>query len=380
MSSAVSEKTITRVPLVDLKRQYRSIKEEVDSAIQDVLETQAFILGPQVKEFESLFASYCNTKHAIGVSSGTDALLLALKSLGIGDGDEVITSPFTFFATVGSICNTGAKPVFADIEPESFNIRPDLIEKCISNKTKAIIPVHIYGQCADMDPILEIAKKHDIRVIEDSAQSIGAEYKDKKSGSIGDLGCFSFFPSKNLGGLGDGGMITCNSDDLEELIYTLRIHGGKPKNYYSIIGINGRLDTIQASVLIKKLGHIEPWCEKRREKASYYTERMKGLDLVTPEIMSFNKHVFHQYVIRTKERDRLMEHLTANNIGCAVHYPVPQHLQKCLAHLGYKEGDLPEAEGATREILSLPIFPEITKEEQDYVIDTIYDFPGISNN
>ena len=380
MSSAVSEKTITRVPLVDLKRQYRSIKEEVDSAIQDVLETQAFILGPQVKEFESLFASYCNTKHAIGVSSGTDALLLALKSLGIGDGDEVITSPFTFFATVGSICNTGAKPVFADIEPESFNIRPDLIEKCISNKTKAIIPVHIYGQCADMDPILEIAKKHDIRVIEDSAQSIGAEYKDKKSGSIGDLGCFSFFPSKNLGGLGDGGMITCNSDDLEELIYMLRIHGGKPKNYYSIIGINGRLDTIQASVLIKKLGHIEPWCEKRREKASYYTERMKGLDLVTPEIMSFNKHVFHQYVIRTKERDRLMEHLTANNIGCAVHYPVPQHLQKCLSHLGYKEGDMPEAEGATREILSLPIFPEITKEEQDYVIGTINDFLSTSNN
>lgn len=380
MSSAVSEKTITRVPLIDLKRQYHSIKEEVDSAIQDVLESQAFILGPQVKEFENLFASYCNTKHAIGVSSGTDALLLALKSLGIGDGDEVITSPFTFFATVGSICNTGAKPVFVDIEPESFNIRPDLVEKCISKKTKAIIPVHLYGQCADMDPILEIAKKHDIRVIEDSAQSIGAEYKDKKSGSIGDLGCFSFFPSKNLGGLGDGGMITCNSDELGELIYMLRIHGGKPKNYYSIIGINGRLDTIQASVLIKKLGHIELWCEKRREKASYYTERMKGLDLVTPEIMSFNKHVFHQYVIRTKERDLLMEHLTANNIGCAVHYPVPQHLQKCLAYLGYKEGDLPEAENAAKEIMSLPIFPEITKEEQDYVIDTINDFLSTSNN
>jgi dTDP-4-amino-4,6-dideoxygalactose transaminase len=380
MSSAVSEKTITRVPLVDLKRQYHTIKEEVDSAIQDVLESQAFILGPQVKEFENLFASYCNTKHAIGVSSGTDALLLALKSLGIGDGDEVITSPFTFFATVGSICNTGANPVFVDIEPESFNIRPDLIEKCISKKTKAIIPVHLYGQCADMDPILEIAKKHDISVIEDSAQSIGAEYKDKKSGSIGDLGCFSFFPSKNLGGLGDGGMITCNSDELGELIYMLRIHGGKPKNYYSIIGINGRLDTIQASVLIKKLGHIELWCEKRREKASYYTEKMKGLDLVTPEIMSFNKHVFHQYVIRTKERDRLMEHLTANNIGCAVHYPVPQHLQKCLAYLGYKEGDLPEAERAAKETVSLPIFPEITKEEQDYVIDTINDFLSTSNN
>ena len=378
MGSAVSK--IISVPLIDLKRQFHGIKEELNSAIQDVLESQAFILGPQVKEFENLFASYCNTKHAIGVSSGTDALLLALKSLGIGNGDEVITSPFTFFATVGSICNTGAKPVFVDIEPESFNIRPDLIEKCISKKTKAIIPVHLYGQCADMDPILEIAKKHNIRVIEDAAQSSGAEYKHQKSGSIGDFGCFSFFPSKNLGGLGDGGMITCNSDELEELIYMLRIHGGKPKNYYSIIGINGRLDTIQASVLIKKLGHIELWWEKRREKASYYTERMKGLDLLTPETMSFNKHVFHQYVIRTKERDRLMEHLTANNIGCAVHYPVPQHLQKCLAYLGYKEGDFPEAEMASKETLAIPIFPEITQEEQDYVIDTIKDFPGISNN
>lgn len=374
MSSAVSEKTKIRVPLIDLKRQYHSIKEEIDSAIRDVLESQAFILGPQVKEFENLFASYCNTKHAIGVSSGTDALLLALKSLGIGDGDEVITSPFTFFATAGSICNTGAKPVFVDIEPESFNIRPDLIEKCINKRTKAIIPVHLYGQCADMDPILEIAKKHDIRVIEDSAQSIGAEYKDRKSGSMGDLGCFSFFPSKNLGGLGDGGMVTCNSDELEELIHILRIHGGKPKNYYPVLGINGRLDTIQASVLIKKLRHIDLWCEKRREKAAYYTERMKGLNLVTPKTKKFNKHVFHLYVIRVQERDRLIEHLRANNIDCAVHYPVPQHLQKCLAYLGYKEGDLPEAERAAKETVSLPIFPEITKEEQDYVIDTINDF------
>ena len=374
MSSSVSEKAITGVPLVDLRRQYHSIKEEIDSAIRDVLESQAFILGPQVKEFENLFASYCNTKHAIGVSSGTDALLLALKSLGIRDGDEVITSPFTFFATVGSICNTGAKPVFVDIEPESFDIRPDLIEKCISKKTKAIIPVHLYGQCADMDPILEIAKKHDIKVIEDSAQSIGAEYKGRKSGSMGDLGCFSFFPSKNLGGLGDGGMVTCNSDELEELIYMLRIHGGKPKNYYPVLGINGRLDTIQASVLIKKLRHIDLWCEKRREKASYYTERMKGLNLVKPKAKKFNKHVFHLYVIRVQERDRFIEHLRANNIDCAVHYPVPQHLQKCLAYLGYKEGDMPEAERAAKETVSLPIFPEITKEEQDYVIDTIKDF------
>ena len=374
MNPTLSESTITRVPLIDLKRQYHSIKEEIDSAIQDVLENQAFILGPQVKEFEKLFASYCNTKHAIGVSSGTDALLLALKSLGIGNGDEVITSPFTFFATVGSICNTGATPVFADIDPESYNIRPDLIEKRINKNTKAIIPVHLYGQCADMDPILEIAKKHNIKVIEDAAQSIGAEYKDRKSGSMGDLGCFSFFPSKNLGGFGDGGMVTCNSDELAEKINMLRIHGGRPKNYYSIIGINGRLDTIQASILIKKLRHIDLWNEDRRQKASYYTKQIEGSDLIPPKTINFNKHVFHLYVIRLKERDRLAEHLKANNICCAVHYPIPQHLQKCLEHLGYKEGDMPEAERAAKEILAIPIFPEITKEEQDYIISTINDF------
>lgn len=374
MNPTLSESTITRVPLIDLKRQYHSIKEEIDSAIQDVLENQAFILGPQVKEFEKLFASYCNTKHAIGVSSGTDALLLALKSLGIGNGDEVITSPFTFFATVGSICNTGATPVFADIDPESYNIRPDLIEKRINKNTKAIIPVHLYGQCADMAPILEIAKKHNIKVIEDAAQSIGAEYKDRKSGSMGDLGCFSFFPSKNLGGFGDGGMVTCNSDELAEKIHMLRVHGGKPKNYYSIIGINGRLDTIQASILIKKLRHIDLWNEDRRQKASYYTKQMEELNLTLPKTINFNKHVFHLYVIRLKERDKLIEHFRANNIDCAVHYPIPQHLQKCLEHLGYKEGDMPEAERAAKEILAIPIFPEITKEEQDYIISTINDF------
>ncbi len=372
MSFAVSEKT--RVPLIDLKRQYNGIKEEINSAIQDVLDSQAFILGPQVKEFEDLFASYCNTKHAIGVSSGTDALLLALKSLGIGNGDEVITTPFTFFATVESICNVGAIPVFADIDPESYNIKPSSIENCISKKTKAIIPVHLYGQCSDMDPILEIAKRHDLKVIEDSAQSVGAEYKGRKSGSMGDLGCFSFFPSKNLGGMGDGGMVTCNSKEIEELIQMLRIHGGKPKNFHAALGINGRLDTLQASVLIKKLGHLDHWCDERRQKASYYTEKMEGLDLVTPKIMGFNKHAFHLYVIRTKERDTLMEHLKANNIDCAVYYPVPQHLQKCMAYLGYKEGDLPQTDLAAKETLALPIFPEITREEQDYVIEAVKDF------
>jgi dTDP-4-amino-4,6-dideoxygalactose transaminase len=231
-----------------------------------------------------------------------------------------------------------------------------------------------------MDPILEIAKKHDVRVIEDAAQSVGAEYKGRKSGSMGDLGCFSFFPSKNLGGMGDGGMVTCNSEELEELIHMLRIHGGKPKNYHAVLGINGRLDTIQASILIKKLGHLDHWCDERRQKASYYTEKMKGLDLVTPKVMSFNKHAFHLYVIRVKERDRLMEHLKANNIDCAVYYPVPQHLQKCLADLGYKEGDMPETELAAKETLALPVFPEITQEEQDYVIESVKDFLSTSDN
>ncbi|MFQ5964981.1 MAG: DegT/DnrJ/EryC1/StrS family aminotransferase [Candidatus Scalinduaceae bacterium] len=374
MNHPVGKIVKTKVPLLDLSRQYYDIKEEIDSAIHDVIESQSFILGPQVKEFERLFASYCNTNHAIGVSSGSDALFLALKSLGIGNGDEVITSPFTFFATVGAICNAGAKPVFVDIDPESYNIRPDLIEKCISKNTKAIIPVHLYGQCADMEPILEIAKKHDIKVIEDAAQAIGAEYKDRKTGSMGDLGCFSFFPSKNLGAYGDGGMVTCNNDGLAELIYMLRIHGGKPKNYYPILGINGRLDTIQAAILIKKLSHIDAWGEQRRQKATYYTEKMVELDIITPKVIDFNRHVFHLYVIRVKERHKLMEHLRANNIDCAVHYPIPQHLQKCLAYLGYTEGDMPEAERAAKETLSLPIFPEITKEEQDFVINTIKDF------
>ncbi len=376
MGSAVSE--ITSVPLLDLKRQFHGIKEELNSAIQDVLESQAFILGPQVKEFEALFASYCNTKHAVGVSSGTDALLLSLKSLGIGEGDEVITSPYTFFATVEAICNTGAKPVFADIDPETYNIRPDLIEKSVSKRTKAIIPVHLYGQCADMDPILEIAGQHDLKVIEDSAQAVGAEYRGKKAGSMGDLGCFSFFPSKNLGGMGDGGMVTCNSEELEELIQMLRIHGGRPKNYHAALGINGRLDTIQASILIKKLGHLDNWCDKRRQKASYYTEKMEGLDLATPKVMSFSKHAFHLYVIRVKDRDGLMGHLKQNNIGCAVYYPVPQHLQECLTDLGYKEGDMPETESAAKETLALPVFPEITREEQDYVIESVKDFLSVS--
>ncbi|MDR4504677.1 MAG: DegT/DnrJ/EryC1/StrS family aminotransferase [Candidatus Scalindua sp.] len=371
MGSSVSNNTIKNVPLIDLQRQYRGIKDEIDSAIEKVLESQAFILGPQVEEFEELIAAYCRTKHAIGVSSGTDALVLALKSLGIGNGDEVITTPFTFFATVGSICNVGATPVFVDIDPDTYTIRADLIRACITKRTKAIIPVHLYGQCADMEPILAIAEEYGLKVIEDAAQAIGSEYKERKAGSMGDLGCFSFFPSKNLGAFGDGGLVTCNSDEIAEKVSMLRVHGGKTKNYYPLVGINGRLDTLQASILIVKLRYIDEWNENRRKKASYYMEQLEGLNVSLPGTATFNKHVFHLFVIRLKARDKLLEYFKEKNIDCAVHYPVPQHLQKCIEFLGYKEGDMPEAERAAREIVAIPNFPEITKGEQDYVIEAL---------
>jgi dTDP-4-amino-4,6-dideoxygalactose transaminase len=357
-----------------LRRQYRCIKDEINSAIEKVLESQSFILGPQVEEFETLIAAYCNTKHAIGVSSGTDALLLALKSLGIGNGDEVITTPFTFFATVGSICNVGATPVFVDIDPETYNISADLIKDRITKRTKAIIPVHLYGQCADMEPILAIAKEYGLKVIEDAAQAIGAEYKKRKAGSMGDLGCFSFFPSKNLGGFGDGGLVTCNSDELAETVSMLRVHGGKTKNFYPLVGINGRLDALQAAILIVKLRYIDQWNEDRRKKASYYMEQLEQLNLSLPKTALFNKHVFHLFVIRLKERDNLLEFFKEKNIDYAVHYPVPQHLQKCLEFLGYKEGDMPEAERAAREIVAIPNFPEITNREQGYVVEALKAF------
>ncbi len=374
MGSSVSNDIIANVPLIDLRRQYGNIKGEIESAIKKVLESQSFILGPQVEEFETLIASYCNTKYAVGVSSGTDALLLALKSFGIGSGDEVITTPFTFFATVGAICNVGAIPVFVDIDPETYTIRTDLIRERITKRTKAIIPVHLYGQCADMEPIMEIAKEYGLKVIEDAAQAIGSEYKKRKAGSIGDFGCFSFFPSKNLGGFGDGGLVTSNSDQLAENVSMLRVHGGKNKNFYPLIGINGRLDTLQAAILIVKLKYIDEWNEKRRQKASYYMEQLEELNVSLPKTAPFNKHVFHLFVIRLKERDKLLDFFKEKKIGCAVHYPIPQHLQKCLEFLGYHEGDMPEAEKAAKEIVAIPNFPEITDREQDYVIDALRAF------
>ena len=362
------------VPLVDLKRQYCNIKDDVKDAIDQVLESQCFVLGPKVEEFESSMADYTNVKGAIGVSSGTDAILLALMAVGVSAGDEVITSAFTFGATVSTIQRLGAVPVFVDIDPGSYNINPDLIEGCINEKTKAIEPVHIYGQCADLDPVINLAEKYNLKVIEDSAQAAGAEYKGKKAGSVGDLGCFSFFPSKNLGAYGDGGMITTNSQEYIEKIKMLRVHGTKDRYYYTMVGINGRLDAIQAAVLNVKLKYLDLWCEMRRERALYYNKKFEGVPVEVPIIDKYNKHIFHQYVIRCKERDCLYDYLMERNVGCALYYPLPMHLQESLKCYGYKEGDLPETESAARETLALPMFPELTEDEQDYVVNTVKEF------
>lgn len=362
------------VPLVDLKRQYITIKEEIRQAIEEVLESQCFILGPKVEEFERLMAGYFKVKDAIGVSSGTDAILLALMGMGIGNGDEVITSAFTFGATVGSVQRVGAIPVFVDIDPATYNIAPYLIERHIGDKTKAIMPVHIYGQCAEMGPIMDIAKKYKLKVIEDAAQAAGAKYKGRNAGSIGDIGCFSFFPSKNLGAYGDGGMVTCNSDNYTEKIKMLRVHGSRTKYYHSEIGINGRLDAIQAAILIVKLKYLDKWCEMRRERAFYYNKQLEGLPVTIPTISRDNTHIFHQYVIRAKDRDQLLRYLQGHNIVCGLYYPLPMHLQESLRYLGYKKGDLPETEKAANETLALPMFPELTEEEQDYVVAAIKDF------
>lgn len=362
------------VPLIDLKRQFSTIKTEIKAAIDDVLESQCFILGPKVEEFEQKMTVYSNSVGAVGVSSGTDALLLSLMALGIGPGDEVLTSAFTFGATVGTIQRLGAVPVFADIDPETYNINVDLIEEKISGKTKVIMPVHIYGQCADMDPLITIAGKHNLKVIEDAAQAAGAEYKGRRAGSLADLGCYSFFPSKNLGAYGDAGMVTCSSAELVEKVKTLRVHGSKKKYYHIELGINGRLDAIQAAVLTVKLGYLDKWCSARKVHAAYYDKQLKDLPLSVPVISDFNSHIFHQYVIRVKDRDSLFDYLNKNNVGCGLYYPLPMHLQESLSSLGFKKGDLPETESAANETLALPMFPELTETEQDYVVEIIRKF------
>ncbi len=360
-----------QVPLLDLKAQYANIENEVMAAIGEVLKSQRCIGGPKVTELEQKIAAVSDCKYAVGVSSGTDAILNCLMSLDIGPGDEVITTPFTFFATVGCIARICAKPVLVDINPKTYNINPELIERAITKKTKAIMPVHLFGQMADMDPIMKIAAKHNLAVIEDTAQSITSTYKGKKAGSIGTAGCFSFFPSKNLGGIGDGGMIVTNDQKLYERMEIMRNHGSKPKYYHKFVGGNFRLDPIQAVALLVKLPHLDDWSQARRNNAAYYNKKFAGTAVQTPYISPDCKTIYNQYVIRVPNRDTVMAHLQKNDIGCEIYYPVPMHMQECFSYLGYKKGAFPESEKAAAEVLALPVYPELTDEMKDFAAENV---------
>jgi dTDP-4-amino-4,6-dideoxygalactose transaminase len=362
------------VPLLDLKPQYQAIKEEIQEAINGVIESQYFILGPEVQKLEEEIAEYCQAKHCLGVSSGSDALLLSLMALGVTTGDEVITTTYTFFATAGAISRLGATPVLVDIDPASFNILPEAIEKAITPKTKAIIPVHLYGQCADMDEILKIANEHDIPVVEDGAQAIGSEYKGKRAGSMGTAGCFSFFPSKNLGAFGDGGAITTNDSELYEKMKCLRMHGSQPKYHHKIIGGNFRLDAIQAVVVRVKLQYLDSWTEGRQKNAALYNELFESNSFVTTPPAIQNRHIYNQFIIRVENRDELRAHLAEQQIGSEIYYPIPMHLQECFADLGYTEGSFPEAEKAASTTLALPIYPELSEEQIRHVATVINQF------
>ncbi len=360
------------VPLCDLQALHSPLGEEIRSAIDRVIESQHFIMGPEVRELEEQVAEYCDIAHAVSCSSGTDALLLALMALDIGAGDEVITTPFTFFATAGAISRLGARPVFVDIEPEGFNIDPDLIEPAVTQKTKAIIPVHLFGQMAEMDPILDVAARHGLAVVEDAAQSIGAEYRGQRAGSMGTMGCFSFFPAKNLGCLGDGGMVVTGDSALAERMRALRTHGTTKKYYHAMVGGNFRLDTIQAAVLQVKLPHLDRWNVARAVAARRYRELFcdTGLDdqLQLPPELPHRRHVYNQFCIRSSRRDELVEHLRTNKIGTAIYYPLPLHLQACFQSIGCREGDFPVCEKAAKEILAIPMSPELSTEQQDRVV------------
>jgi len=376
------------IPLLDLKAQYASIRDEIDFALKQVVESQNFILGVEVTKLEEEIAAYSQCSFAVGVSSGTDALLIALMVLGIKPDDEVITTPYTFFATAGAIARLGAKPVFVDINPQTYNLDPRQISAKITGKTRAIIPVHLYGQVAEMDPILEIANKYDLFVIEDAAQAIGAEYKGQRAGSIGHLGGFSFFPSKNLGGFGDGGMVVTQDQMLNEQLRLFRNHGYKPKYYNAVIGGNFRLDAIQAAVLRVKLRHLEKWTSARQANADIYCRLFSeaGLSIsldafqagesgiVLPTESSKQRHIYNQFIIRCHQRSKLIQFLQARNISTEIYYPLPMHLQECFRNLGYHYGDFPISEAAAEQTLALPIYPELTEQMIQQVVQGIVDF------
>ncbi|HTR22244.1 MAG TPA: DegT/DnrJ/EryC1/StrS family aminotransferase [Gemmatimonadales bacterium] len=367
------------VPLLDLAAQYRSLKDEVLPALQALFESQVFIMGPAVAQLEAKVAELSRARHGVGCASGTDALLLPLNALDLKPGDEVITSPFTFFATAGAIHNAGGTPVFVDIDAASFNIDPAAVEAAITPRTRAILPVHLYGQMAAMERLLPVAKRHGLPVLEDACQAIGARRRVdgtwRMAGELGWVTAYSFFPSKNLGGWGDGGMMVTSDDQTAERLRRLRLHGGAKQYHHDEVGTNSRLDTLQATVLLAKLPHLAAWSAKRREHAAYYTKALAGLAAVrTPPVEAGNEHIFHQYTLRVERRDELQAHLKAKQIGCAVYYPIPLHLQHCFAHLGYKAGRLPVSEQAAHEVLSLPVYPELTADQLDYVCETIRGF------
>ena len=369
-----------KVPLLDLRPQHEALRSELLAAIEKVMDSQQFILGPEVRSLEEEVAQYLHVCHAIGCASGSDALLLALMALDLKPGDEVITTPFTFFATGSAITRLGARAVFVDIDPNTYTIDPAQVEAVITPRTRALIPVHMYGQCAEMEPLLAISDKHKLPLVEDAAQAIGATYRGRWAGSMGLIGCFSFYPSKNLGGAGDGGLLTTNDDAVANRLRTLRIHGGATEYHHLEVGINSRLDSLQAAVLRVKLRHLDEWSEARRQKADRYARMLAqaslDIEVIPPSIRPDNSsHIFHQYVIRVpNHRDGLMAHLTKQGIGTRIYYPVPLHLQECFSFLGYEEGDFPEAESASRETLALPCYPELTDTQQQYVVDAINDF------
>lgn len=370
------------VPLLDLKAQYQTIKDRVLAITEEIYESQSFILGPQVESLEKKIAEYCQIGHAVGVSSGTDALVLSLMTAGIGPGDRVISTPYTFFATTGAIARVGATPVFVDIDPDTFNLSADKLKAAVAdmaedvlNTVKAIIPVHLYGQCVDMDPMLEVAAAHGWVVIEDAAQAIGAEYKGRRAGSMGDFGCFSFFPSKNLGAFGDGGIVTAGDPQVYERLKIFRVHGSSPKYFHRVVGGNFRLDALQAAIVAIKLAYLDGWTKARQEHAARYRGLFASAGLtdhVHPPVEKENRHIYNQFVIRVDAgRDDLRAYLGEQGIGTEVYYPIPMHLQECFASLGHQAGDFPVAEQAANQTLALPTYPELTESQQAYVVEKI---------
>jgi dTDP-4-amino-4,6-dideoxygalactose transaminase len=373
-----------KVPLLDLKAQYTGIRDEIMKVTEEVYESQQFILGSRVEDLEKKIAAYCTTPYSLGVSSGSDALLIALMAAGIGPGDAVVTSPYTFFASAGSIARTGARPVFVDIDPDTYNLSPGGLEHTLEvlpaqdrARIKAVMPVHLYGQCAEMEPILRIAAERNLLIIEDAAQAIGAEYKGRRAGSFGEFGCFSFFPSKNLGAFGDGGIVTTGSEALCEKLKVLRVHGSQPKYYHKLIGGNFRLDALQAAIVSVKLTYLDQWSALRKQNAQAYRRLFAaaGLDRIQLPVEREGRHIYNQFVINVPEkRDELRQHLQENQIGTEVYYPVPLHLQECFAYLGYRKGDFPLSEAAADHTLALPIYPELTEDQLAYVVDMIREF------